>query len=300
MLIHYKLRFDFDHKGSNFSLIKNKFIHQPQFMKKILCVAMLLTSISTAFAQLYVRGNIGYNLPANGQAMGSDSRQVYNSQTGVTKRSDEVVNGSYGSGLSFHAGVGASINGTLGYDVELGYLVGKKYSTQYYYSTGSYVDQSENETSSSSFQIAPSLTFTAGAGSFQPYTRVGPVIAISKLKSEESASNTYTGINETQEYEYTGGVSLGFKGVLGVLLNTDKKLQFFGELSFVSMSYAPKERELTAYTVNGDDALSSVPKEQRTIDLKDKITQDDTNSELREKYSLGSLGVQVGARFMLK
>lgn len=269
-------------------------------MKRILCIAALVAVTSSVFAQLHLRANIGYNLPANGQAMGSDYSQVYNTQNGTTKTSEETVNGSFGSGLSFHVGVGASLNGVLGYDVELGYLIGKKYSTKHLYNSGSYIDKAETEMSSSSFQIAPSLTFTAGTGSVQPYTRVGPVISITKFKSEESESNNYTGINETHEYEYTGGIGIGFKGVLGVLLNTDKKLQFFGELSFVSMSASPKERELTTYTVNGDDALSSVPKAQRTIELKDKVNQDDTNTELRQKYSMGSLGLQVGVRYMLK
>lgn len=269
-------------------------------MRKILCITLLTMSAGSAFAQLHVRANVGYNLSANGQAIGSNYRETYDGQTGTNERSEEAVHGSFGSGLSFHLGVGASINGSLGYDVEAGYLVGRKYTTQYSYTSGSYINREKQEISSSSFQIAPSLTFTAGTGSIQPYTRVGPVIALSKLKSKDSEYNTYSGINEITENEYTGGISLGFKGVLGVAFNTDKKLHFFGEVSFVSMSYAPTEREITAYTVDGNDALNSIPKEFRKTELKDKITNTDTHAELQQKYSLGSLGIQAGVRFMLK
>lgn len=270
-------------------------------MKKLLCLAVLMLSTASVFAQFYVRANIGYNLPANSQSLGSNSREVYNFDNGAYELSEEAVKGSFGSGMSFNLGVGASISGALGYDVELSYLIGKEYSTESYFFNGSTTFESERKMSSSSFQIAPSLTFTGGTGSIQPYTRVGPVLSFTKLKSEESEFNDYSGIDRSSEYEYTGGINVGFKGVLGVAFNTDNNIQFFGEVNFISMSATPKERELTAYTVNGDDALDSIPKDQRTVKFKDKITSDDDgNVALQEKFSLGSFGIQVGVKYLLK
>lgn len=130
---------------------------------------------------------------------------------------------------------------------------------------------------------------------------MGPVIGITKLKAEESNFDTYSGIDESLEYEYTGGINLGFKGVLGVTFNADKKFQFFGEASFISMSAAPKEQELTAFTSDGEDVLDTVPKEQRTVEFKDKIDSNDTgNVALRQKFSMGSIGFQVGVKYLLK
>lgn len=270
-------------------------------MKRILCIAVLALSSGSAFAQLYVRANIGYNLPVNSQSLGSNYRQVYNTETSQYEISEEAVDGSFGSGLSFNLGVGGTINGALGYDIELGYLIGKEYSSQEYFSNGSYIDQYKRTMSSSSFQIAPALTFTAGTGNIQPYTRMGPVIAITKLKAEEAEYDTYSGIDDLYESEYTGGINLGFKGVLGVTFNSDKKLQFFGEASFISMSASPKKAELIAYTADGEDALDSIPEEQRTVKFKDKITSDDDgNVALRQKFSMGSLGFQVGIKYLLK
>ena len=270
-------------------------------MKKILCVAVLVLSTGSAFAQLYVRGNIGYSLPAGSQVIGTDYNQAYNGQAGVYESTSERVYGSFGSGLSFNLGVGASINGSLGYDVEVGYLVGKKYSAKQSYTDnfGTYVY--DTKIYSSSFQIAPSLTFTGGSGNIQPYTRVGPVLAFTKLKREYFESDSYNDVEFTYEYELTGGMSIGFKGVVGVNFNADKKLQFFGELNFISMATAPKESKITAHTVNGENALSSIPKEDRTTKLKDKIDSDDqSNIDLREKYSMGSIGIQVGVKYVLK
>lgn len=270
-------------------------------MKKILCMLVLGLSAGSALAQLYVRGNIGYNLPANGQQIGSDYKSVYDPQNGVTNTKSEAVYGSFGSGLSFQLAVGGAINGSFGYDVEAGYLNGKKYSVNQHYSNGSDIENQETSTKSQSFQLAPSLTFTAGTGSIQPYTRIGPVIGFTKLKYEDFESDTYNGTKEKTEYEYTGGISVGFKGVLGVVFNADKKVQFFGEVNFLSMSYAPKEGEITAYTFNGDDALNSIPKEQRKIKFKDEVKSgDDANIQLRDKYSMGSIGIQVGVKYLLK
>lgn len=270
-------------------------------MKKILCLAVLILSTGSVFSQLYLRGNIGYNLSANSERIGVDSKETYDNQSGEYSESVETVYGSFGSGLSFHLGFGGALKGALGYDVELGYLVGKKHSYSEVYSDDNYMESYETEMSSTSFQIAPSLTFTAGTGSLQPYTRIGPVIALTKLKNEFVETDTYNNTKEVYELELTGGMSLGFKGVLGLNFNADKKVQFFGEVSFVSMSYAPKEGEITAYTVNGENALSSIPKEDRKVKFKDKIdSDDDGNLELRDKFSMGSIGIQVGVKYVLK
>lgn len=233
--------------------------------------------------------------------MGTDYKQDYDNQTGVSETSTEAVYGSFGSGLTFNVGFGASLNGALGYDVELGYLIGKKYSSGQRYEDDFYLETYDSEVGSSSFQIAPSITFTAGTGSIQPYTRIGPVIGFTKLKYEDSEYDSYNDYREVMEYEYTGGMSVGFKGVLGVNFNADQKVQFFAEVNFLSMSYAPKDGKITAYSVNGEDALDSIPSEDRKIEFKDEITSDDDgNVALRRKYPMGSIGLQVGIKYVLK
>lgn len=284
-------------KAFNFNKLLNP---NPSRMKKLLCIMVLVLSTCSAFAQLYLRGNVGYNLPANSQVIGTNSSQVYNSDLGQYETTQEAVYGSFGSGLSFNLGLGATINGTIGYDVELGYLLGKEYTTNQKYTDDFY----KTKQTSRSFQIAPSITFTAGTGNIQPYTRIGPVIGFTKLKFEEtehSSSYPYSDYDESTETEFSGGMSLGFKGVLGVAFHASEKIQFFGEVNFLSMSYAPKDGQITAYTVDGEDALDSLPKEEKSFELKDEITNDDAPyTRLRDKYSMGSCGVQIGVKYVLK
>lgn len=269
-------------------------------MKKIVLSTVLLCSVIAAYSQLYVRLDVGYGLPVNGEQIGTETNEKYDFNVGAYTGKTGGVYGSFGSGLSFHVAAGATINGVLGYDVELGYLLGKKYSLKSSSFDGTYTETNETELSSRSFQIAPSLTFTAGTGNIHPYTRIGPVIGINTIRNEEKQFDDYNNLKEVREYELTGGVSIGLKGVLGVSFNAGKKISIFGEASFVSMSYTPKEGELTGYTVNGDDALDSVPKENRKVKFKKEVDYTDTNSNVQEKYSLGSLGLQIGVKYLLK
>ena len=49
-------------------------------------------------------------------------------------------------------------------------------------------------------------------------------------------------------------------------------------IEFISMSYSPKSIEITGHDVNGADRLSG---------------------PLKESYSMGSIGMQVGVKFVL-
>lgn len=265
--------------------------------KQLFTILALVCLISPAFSQFYIRGNVGYNLPANSQQIGSEDTYSYNGTAEVDKT--KGIYGSFGSGVSAHLAVGGTISGNLGYDVEFGYLLGKKYTGKSTYEYFGDVDRDKTTMYSRSFQFAPSLSFTAGTGSIQPYTRIGPVLAITKLTGENNSFDTYNNSTETMEIELTGGLSVGFKGALGVTFNADKNLQFFAEASFISLSYAPKEREITKATYNGTDVLESIPEEFRKVKLKDNVDRNQDSQELKDKYSMGSIGLQVGVKFSL-
>lgn len=265
--------------------------------KQLFTVLAFLCLFSPAFGQLYVRVNVGYNLPMNAQVIGHNTKETYVPDVGY-EGSAEGVYGSYGSGVAINAAIGGNISGNLGYDVEVGYVLGKKYSTEYDYEYPGYTEQEKLTSYARSFQFAPALSFTAGTGNIQPYTRMGPVLAFTKLTGESESYNTYNDNTVNQTIEASGGISFGFKGALGVTLNADKKIQFFIETNFTSLSYSPKKGEYTQYTVNGTDALESFPDEQRKFKFKDKIDEgDSSNTQLKEKFSLGSLGLQAGIKF---
>jgi hypothetical protein len=287
-------------------------------MRKInllICCASIL-SIG-AFAQgSYVRFNVGYGIPMGSQPLGSNYSSTYNFDNDNYTETEKANNGSYGSGVYVNAGYGMTLKGILGLDFEIGYLIGNENDAFSYSDTFTGTGYTERESykqnrKTTGFSIAPAITFTAQEGKIVPYTRFGPVIGMYKMKAawsgeyyENDAGDIFTE-NIKLEEEYTGGISVGFKGSVGVIFNPASKFQIFSEVNFVSMSFTPKKGKITKYAENGVDYTDDIPSEYKTFDFKDKVT--DPESELffpigdrvTEKHSLGSLALQVGIRYKL-
>lgn len=281
-------------------------------MKKIVCIAVLMLSTGSVFAQLYLRGNIGYNLPANSQLIGVS--EAYHAAE--DSRTFKGVYGSFGSGFSIHAAVGGSISGTLGYDVEIGYLLGKRYTvdTLYEATNDIFNELTSYEQYTRSFQITPSLTFTSGTGSIQPYARIGPVLSLTYMRGETThdytdyyEAGTFDVVHEVYEHKLDATLSLGFKGTAGVSYELNDKLQLFSEITFISLSYSPKKEkiELVEYTFEmfgTEHDREDIPADQksREIEYKKEVHENEPNVKLQEKFSMGNFGFQVGVKYLLK
>ncbi|HEY9048737.1 MAG TPA: hypothetical protein VIN08_22690 [Ohtaekwangia sp.] len=272
-------------------------------MKKIILSLFLLLMAAVASAQFYVRANVGYNIPVNNDLIGQNYSYA-NADAGYVEKFKSVY-GSYGAGTSIRAAVGGSLsNGIFGYDVEVGYLFGKQYtytnSYQYSESEGSV----KTTRSAKSFQISPSFTFTTGDGKFQPFARVGPVLAVSSIQQKQNTDSDYgtQKYSEVLQYKYSGGISVGFKGAIGVSYSIAPKMQLYAEVDFVSLSYSPSKRKTTKYDVNGQDSLGNIPDDQKEIDLKKEFetVSEEGEPPMRESYSMGSAGLQFGVKFTLK
>jgi hypothetical protein len=270
-------------------------------MKKLILCISFMTMISTAFAQLYVRANVGYNLPMGAQLIGTEEHYVEVPNEGYFTTYKGVY-GSLGAGISFRAAVGGNLkNGILGYDVEVGYLIGKKYDVNSHSDNSINQSHDDHTYKSSAIQIAPSLTFTTGAGKFQPFARIGPMVSFATLKEEQHYSNTYYDENITYSTKYSGGISVGFKGVVGVTYGISESLLLFAELDFISLSHSPKKRKITGFTYNGQDRLNTIDPEDIEIEFEKEETLESEEGEptIRPTYAMGSVGLQVGVKFVI-
>jgi hypothetical protein len=289
-------------------------------MKKIsLLFCSVLACTAIAYGQgSYVRLNVGYGMPMGSQFMGTNASYSYNGNTGDDTYTEKGVYGSYGSGISINAGYGMTLKGIIGFDVEVGYLMGKEYDGISYKDTYTETNYRETETfkqtrKTSGFSIAPAITLTAQDGKFLPYTRFGPVIGMYKMTSKWSADyyendfgDVYSENYLKFEEEYTGGISVGFKGSVGVIFNPASKFQIFSEVNFVSMSFTPKKGEITKVISQGQDVTSDIPAEYKKFDFKDKLNSEPESEgpiqigdRISEKHAMGSLSLQVGVRFKL-
>jgi hypothetical protein len=265
----------------------------------------------------YVRFNVGYGLPMSPQSLGSSYSSTYNFSSQNYSESITGNYGSYGSGLTLNVGYGIALQGILGLDLEVSYLAGnenKGYSSKSTYTGTGYTETEtyENIRKATGFSVAPAISLTAQDGKIVPYSRIGPVFGMYKMMStwnidyyENDGGDIYTE-NYILEEEYTGGISVGFKGSLGVIFNPTSNIQFFSEVNFVSMSFAPKQGKITKFTEDGVDQTDEIPPEYKEFEFKDKVTDLDFESDflpigdrIIEKHPLGSLALQVGIRFKL-
>jgi hypothetical protein len=233
--------------------------------------------------------------------MGRDYEYEYVNDIGYVQRLNGVY-GSVGSGFSSTIAIGGVFgHGMFGYDVAFSYLLGKKYTFTTEYIATDYDSKAEHVNYARSFQFAPSISFSTGAGKFQPLARFGPVLAMTTITDEFSAVYE-AGSEMTEVYKFKGGISFGFKGAIGVTYGITESLKLFTELNFMAMSYSPKERELIEYTVNGENQIDDVDPENRTIDLEKEYETENQEGEppLREPYAMSSWGLQAGVIFYLK
>lgn len=272
-------------------------------MKKIILCVCLMAVMSSAFSQLYVRANVGYNLPLSSEIIGTDYRHFYTDAGYIEKF--EGVYGSYGSGFSAQVALGGAIgNGMLGYDLAFSYVSGKKYNVNSHFESydGLYISNDKSSRYSRSIQFSPAVTFTMGTGKVQPVARFGPVVAITKLNQEDDQYDTYSDMRYHYKYKFTGGISAGFRGSVGINYEVTERVKLSAEVLFTGMAYSPTKREMEEFTINGEDRLQDVPKEQRVVELEKEYKTENQEGDppMRQPYSMSSWGIQVGAMFAIK
>jgi hypothetical protein len=269
-------------------------------MKKLSLSLLSLLLVTSSFAQIHLRVSVGYNLPAASEQLGVSTNYKYE-QTGPTTTSKGVY-GSFGSGFVAHVAFGGAFkSGLLGYDIDFGYVKGKTYEVldvnDY---GGGYVNTSTSRAQSTSIQISPALTFTTGTGSFQPFARLGPTIAISKVTSENTDYDANYDYTEVQEFEFTGGINIGLKGVVGCSYQLNDMIQVYVEADFVSLAYAPKKRTMTRNDQNGVDNLPTTDPKVVTVEFEkeETVTNQYGTPEVRPTFPMSSIGFQGGIKFI--
>jgi hypothetical protein len=174
------------------------------------------------------------------------------------------VSASYGAGANFSFAIGYKFNENFILDLNMQYLVGKKFETRYY-DYEDYFDiissEEENITSYSRvFFFNPGIIFSAGFGKRTPYARIGIIAASPKVtENEYYHAYDYDGITDEYEeditWEYGGGLAIGFQTAVGINWKLTDKLDIYSEIDFVSMTYYAKEGNMTKYIQDGIDIL---------------------------------------------
>jgi outer membrane protein W len=190
---------------------------------KLLVLALLLLVGLTAStnAQFYVKLGAGYGfLPIAGMSHFPDSADYK----------------SFGMGVQPTLGFGYHVTKNIALELNGMYLIGQKFEQT---PTGTTIT-----TNGEGIFISPAFRVQAPLKSVTPYTRIGLVIGIPKVKSEVVVTDPAS----TNKYEQKGGISMGMEGALGMDIKASKKINVFIELGGMALNYAPDELENTEST----------------------------------------------------
>jgi hypothetical protein len=285
-------------------------------MVKLKLTLVAMTFIGFAQAQSF-KFSVGYGLPWISQQIGTNSSTSYTTtldpNTGAeiprTTNVSKIVKGSYGAGWNASGAFGYKLSEHIGLELGISYLAGKEYSTQ-----SSFTDRSldvlrsssqETETSKSrAILFTPAIKFLTQKREFTPYFLIGPVLGkINYHRSLERSTEEAGSVNsEFRNTRFRGGISLGLRGAVGATIVLNKKISLFSEITFIGMNYYPEEGEITRYTINGEDKLSTLTGNVRKTIYADKIENDSRETtienspgkSLRFPVAMSSVSGNVG------
>jgi outer membrane protein W len=278
-------------------------------LSAVLCV--FATQSSFKAQGLYFGLGAGYGFPA--AKSGYVSYKSVSSSS--TSSSTEYVSHPYSFGSGVNAGLyaGYMFNSNIGAELGLSYLMGGKYdyTNESTNTPGKTSTLYKSTLSGSMFRIIPALRMTAGEGKLKPYMKVGLIIGMAgKVTEEYMRDNTNPVGKRTVEEsttEYSGGLSLGFHGGLGITYMFSDKLGIFGELAGNYQNWAPGKSVITKATQDGVDVLSAMDTRDKETEYLDSYTTDNNatvNDNAPSKSTpifmpFSSIGINIGVHFTL-
>jgi len=284
-------------------------------MKKYTTLSLLVvTLVNVSIAQgIYFKIGGGYGLPIAtsiiGQQRSRSQDQTGTNNTSVTKTKN--TSASFIAGPNVSLGGGFMFTKNIGAEILVQYVAGKKYEINNIYTyksdnlSGS--QQEKSKIYSRAIYINPSFIITPGPKI--PYGRFGVIIGSPTIKEEYSYYYDLDGTdNRTMKGKYTGNLSVGFQGALGMKWMLGNSIDIFTEVSVISMTVYTKEYTMTESTNDGVDNLPNMQTYYKKIIYKkelsvDDLTQTDVSKPrqaLREEYSFSSISLQIGITYLLQ
>ena len=104
-----------------------------------------------------------------------------------------------------------------------------------------------------------------------------------------------------------GSLAYGVSAAIGATYKLNKKISIFGEISSINLSYAPTKGIYTYVSFNGVDETLNLKTKYKEINFVDNYTYNPNvtspelmpGTEIKQHYPFGSLGLNIGLRFIL-
>lgn len=183
------------------------------------CVALFTTSISSQAQGVYFGIGGGYGFPAAKLSLMNDSKSTYNGSNTTYESTARPM--SLGKGINTGLYAGYMFNKNIGAELGASYLIGSKHVTtdESTNTAASYNYKSEMTWKGRMIRLVPTIRMTVGEKKLHPYMKAGFIIGLgSKVFTEihsEDVDLFSTTITD-ENWEYSGGMSFGFHGGMGL------------------------------------------------------------------------------------
>jgi hypothetical protein len=303
-------------------------------MKKTgIVTALLMGSLALSFnssAQgVYVGIGGGYGFAAAKMDLGPDQKTTQTQTNGVGPSTSTYTSNTYSLGKGINLGLygGYMINKNLGAELGIAYLIGNSSKTTYENDMTSITTNPFAATFTSTqnnvqtytvkgsmLRLVPAIRIQCGEDKIHPYAVAGLIIGMagkatgtneSVTTNTQSSGTPPANSDDITTITYSGGISMGFHGAIGVNYMVSDKLGIFAELSGNYQNYSPGKGVVTTSTSNGTDNLPKMTTSQIETDYSSSYTTTSnaapspgtptTASSMRMPFS--SYGFNIGVHF---
>jgi opacity protein-like surface antigen len=270
-----------------------------QFKALILLLLSTLSLYQLKAQRTYANLNIGYGFKSSSQNISGFNN--FSSNGGNSLRHYEQINLSLGQGAQVGGALGYMFNPNIGMELGLNYLRGANTNATRSNNNG-YTDY---HYWANQFRINPCLVLATGREKINPYAKFGLVVGIGSI--HQTMEDYSSGDIERIAIKSNGGTALGFNSAIGAIFNLKENVNFFAEISLLSLSYAPTKAIMTKDEVNGVDRLPSMNTSQKEDEYVDSYTVDPNNQRpnsmpsisLKTKMPFSNVGINIGLQFTL-
>ncbi|MDH5400748.1 MAG: outer membrane beta-barrel protein, partial [Cyclobacteriaceae bacterium] len=177
----------------------------------------------------------------------------------------DMVKYSLGKGLNFNGSIGYNVKDNMELELGVGYLMGgKTVSLERDLRDPANHITHTREISATMLSFSPGMVFKMPTEGLQPYVKVAAIIGVPAVHSDYTYEDNVDLIVVNRKYYK--GAAVGFSSAFGVNYDLGS-LKLFGELFANSLSYSPSYGEITEYTTNGQDMLSTLDVKDMSVNL---------------------------------
>lgn len=274
-------------------------------LNKISFAILMTCIVANSYSQkVYFNFAIGNNYNAASGFRISENTDIITSNitgnyiTGVNNNLKETI--SFGEGFQFGGTIGYMPSKILSFELSINFLKGNEYEDKYTERHEFYSDVYTQKYRSQMLRFSPTIRLSTGNSWIKPYLKTGLVIGVgSKINVEELY--VLEQMTQETEFEFKGGISIGYAAGIGINIETDKRIGFFSEINIITQSWAPERLSYTKFKQNYIDVLELVPVNVRETVFVDSYSSDVPTSntispseKLKTYFPFSSIGWNIG------